>query len=291
MTKTWLARAAGMPALAIALIAASSLFTGCSGSDGTGTADAPEAVESGSETGAPSQGSSPQNDTDTAGMEASAGISGTVTYAGEPPRRRPLDTEADPACAEMHMDEPLLSDEKVVGEDGGVNWAFAYVKNPPEKDYPVPETPAVLDQVGCRYTPHVMGARAEQTLDIRNSDETTHNVRSFSNRRFDGKIINTNFNFGQPGPGVRQQVFENPEMAIKIKCDIHPWMQSYVFAMEHPYFDTTNADGRFVIPTDGLPAGEYTVVVWHEAWGELEQTVTLPEDGASAEVNFEFSAE
>lgn len=220
--------------------------------------------------------------------EAGSAISGRVTYEGEQPKRRPLDTEADPACAAMHSDEPLRSDATVVSEDGGVLWAFAYIQNPPKKDYEIPSEPAKLDQVGCRYTPHVQGMRAGQELEIHNSDDTTHNVRTFPTRGFDGKYINKTINFGQPGPGTRTQVFENPEKAIKVKCDIHPWMQAYIFAMDHPYFDTTDENGNYAIPTADLPPGDYEVVVWHEEWDEQTQTVTVGEDG-TATVDFTYS--
>lgn len=244
---------------------------------------APEGEETAS---TPPEGSEPKASVEGDEATALAGvagpaITGRVTYDGEQPKRRPLDTEADPVCAAMHTDEPLRSDATVVSEDGGVLWAFAYIKNPPKQDYPIPSEPAKLDQVGCRYTPHVLGMRAGQDLDIHNSDDTTHNVRTFPTRGFDGKYVNKTINFGQPGPGTRTQVFQNPEKSIKVKCDIHPWMQAYIFAMDHPYFSTTDANGNFRIPIQGLSAGEYELVVWHEEWGEQTQSVNVGEDGTA----------
>lgn len=286
---------------AAALIGVAGL--GCSPTETADTAPAEPAAETptdapAEDTGeepasAPPEGSEPKAQVDPEETPALAGTSGSaitgrVVFDGERPKRRPLDTEADPACAAMHADEPLRSDATVVSEDGGVVWAFAYIKNPPKQDYPVPAEAAEIDQVGCRYVPHVMGMRAGQELDIRNSDDTTHNVRTFPTRGFDGKYINKTINFGQPGPGVRTQVFENPEDAIKVKCDIHPWMQAYIFAMDHPYFDTTDENGQFRIPTEGLPAGEYEVVVWHEEWGKQSQAVTVGEDG-TASADFTYS--
>ena len=38
-----------------------------------------------------------------------------------------------------------------------------------------------------------------------------------------------------------------------IKCDVHPWMQSYMGVFSHPFFAVTGGDGKFTIAN--LPAG------------------------------------
>lgn len=212
-------------------------------------------------------------------------IAGHVMLHGTAPARAELDVGADAVCEEMHGDTPLLSDSAIVSANGDVQWAFAYVKNPPEGDYAVPEAHAVVDQIGCRYVPHVVGMRAGQVLDVKSSDETTHNVRSFPARSGGNKA----FNISLQGPGVRERKtsFSKPEMAVKLKCDIHPWMTGYVFAMAHPYYAVSDENGVFTI--DGLPAGEYTLAIWHETFGEQETTVTVT-DGAEAMAHVAFTA-
>jgi plastocyanin len=208
---------------------------------------------------------------------ASADITGKVVYEGTPPERAVLETQGDPKCFAMHKDAPLLSDREVVSADGGVQWAFVYVKNAPAGDYPVPGDEVVLDQVGCRYTPHVLGVRVGQTLALHNSDALLHNVRAIARE-------NKPINYGQPaGSAPRKKVFDKAEMEIRIKCDVHPWMTAFTFAMDHPFFAVTDENGAFTIPN--LPAGDYTLVCWHESYGEQEMIVSV-KGGAPTDVSF-----
>ena len=108
----------------------------------------------------------------------------------------------------------------------------------------VAEGDALLDQRGCTYRPHVQGMRTGQSLTVKTSDPTAHNVHGF------GKA-NRPFNRSQPaGAGdiaIRMRRDEaSPPM--KVKCDIHPWMNSYVAVVDHPYFAVTGDDGSFELP-------------------------------------------
>lgn len=214
-------------------------------------------------------------------------VGGGVKFEGEPPAREELALkEANLAgvrnseCVKLHKDSPLLSEEVIVGEGGGLANVVVYVKSPVEGVPAAPTTPALLDQVGCAYTPHVLAMRAGQTLEVRNSDPLVHNVRSFARK-------NRPFNMGQGEGNVREKVMHKGESAIKLKCDIHRWMTGYIFVFDHPFYAVTGADGAFKI--EGLPAGEYTLAAWHEVYGEQEAKVTVGADGAVS-TEFKFAA-
>ena len=210
-----------------------------------------------------------------------ASLSGTVTFNGPRPERAVLLTESDPKCTVLHTDEPLLSDREIVSEDGGVKDVFVYIKEAAEGEYPVPTQQVVLDQVGCRYIPHVLGVQVGQELRVQNSDPTLHNVRSFAR-------ANRPFNNSQPaGAAPRIKKFNKVEMGIRLKCDIHPWMTAFIFAMDHPFFAVTDESGSYSI--DGLPPGEYALVAWHEKYGEQEIAITVSED-AGTTTDFTFTA-
>lgn len=211
---------------------------------------------------------------------ASAGeVRGLVRFDGPPPKLMPIDTKADEYCRKMHAAAPLFTDEATIGPNGEFAYIFVYVVDPPEGEYPVPDEPVRLNQYGCRYELPVFGMRVGQTIEFINSDQTTHNVRGFPK-------FNRVFNFGQP-PGLapRTRVFDKAEMPLKIKCDVHAWMKSHCFVMEHPFFAVTGLDGRFTI--GNLPPGTYTLRAWHERLGELDQEVTIAEN-ESAQAQFTY---
>lgn len=259
--------------LAIAATIALVPLSGCGG-------DADEASDAAPEAPAASDTPAAGASAEPAIPQSGTGVKGKVTFEGTPPPRAELELAGDPKCAVMHEGSPLLAETVLVGPDGGLKNVFLSLSEAPEGDYPAPATPALLDQVGCQYTPHVLGVIVGQEIEIRNSDPTTHNVRAYARK-------NRPFNIGQPADAKpRIKSFKKQEDAIRMKCDVHPWMQAYVFAMEHPYFAVSNSSGEFAIVD--LPAGEYTVTAWHEKLGEQEGTATV-EDGKLTALNFSFS--
>lgn len=212
---------------------------------------------------------------------ATAGtISGTVTFDGAPPPRTEPSTESDPACASANPE--LLPDEvtqAVVVRDGKLANVFVYISEGLKGSTPPPEKPAVIDQQGCRYHPHILGVVAGQKVEFRNSDATLHNVHSEA-------TINRPFNIAQAVQGkIDTKVFNEPEQMIPIVCDVHGWMKCYIGVLPHGFFAITAADGRYTLPP--LPPGSYTVTAWHERYGTRTATVTVgPKE--SKEVSFSF---
>ncbi len=204
-------------------------------------------------------------------------VSGTVSYANGDPDAE-ISMDADPVCISLHTD--AVTTEKVVVNDGKLANVFVYVKDGVTGSYPAPSDSALLDQVGCVYIPHVSGVQVGQTVVIRNSDETLHNVHAMPS-------ANSEFNNGQPFKGMElEHSFDTAEVMVPFKCDVHPWMSSYIGVLDHPFFAVTGEDGSFSI--DGLPAGDYTVEAWHEELGTKTMTVSVSE-GGSADASVDFS--
>jgi hypothetical protein len=211
----------------------------------------------------------------------SASISGKITFDGTPPKRKKITTDADPKCAEMHADSPLLSEEVVVNPNGTLKNVFVYVKSGLEgKTYDVPKEPVTINQTGCHYEPHVFGIMAKQELDILNSDDTLHNIHAMPTK-------SAEFNVGEPNKGmIVKRKFATPEIMVHFKCDVHPWMSAYIGVMDNPFYSATGDDGTFSLK--GLPAGEYEIAAWHEKYGEQVQKVKVG-DGEAKSIDFKFT--
>ncbi len=166
----------------------------------------------------------------------------------------------------MHADKPALSEEVVVNS-GMLKNVFVYISAGITGTYERPKIPVFIDQKGCAYEPHVFGMQAGQPLVIKNSDDTLHNIHALPN-------TNEEFNKGQPaGSADLKKTFTNPDVMVKFKCDVHPWMTAYVGVLEHPFFSVTGVDGSFTI--GGLPAGDYELTAWHEKYGTAMQRIRL----------------
>ena len=223
---------------------------------------------------APAAVAAPAFDPATAGN-----LSGMVMFEGELPEAEELRMNSDPNCAELATN--TLSNA-FVGSDGHLGNVFMYVKEGLEgQRFPAPSESVAINQQGCRYTPHVMGIQVGQTLQITNSDPTLHNIHATPS-------ANAEFNMGQPIQGMQfERTFENAEVMVPFRCDVHGWMNAYIGVLDHPYFAVTGEDGMFDVST--LPPGDYVIEAWHEQLGTQTQNVTVA-TGQTAEVSFTFSS-
>ncbi len=142
---------------------------------------------------------------------------------------------------------------------------------------PAPRT-VVIDQHNCRYHPHVQAAPAGSTVNILNSDPLLHNIHGYLGQQ-------TLFNVAMPLKGQKVPRPLPRSGVVRIKCDIHNWMNGWLVVSDFPYA-VNGADGAYTLK--GLPAGTYTVKAWHEKLGEKTAQVTVPASG-DATADFTFS--
>jgi plastocyanin len=259
MTTKW-SFAIGTAALAIAL-------AGCGNKQATETSETP------------SGGAAPAAaavDPATAGS-----VTGSVTLDGAAPTVKPINMSAEPYCQKAHT-TPVVPQEVVVGDKGALANVVVYVKDGLGNfTFDTPSTPVPLDQKGCMYEPHVVALMAGQTLEVKNDDQTTHNIHPMPKS-------NQEWNTSQPpGAPAIDNSFARAELGIPVKCNVHPWMKSYIAVFKHPYFFVTDKSGSFDLKN--LPPGTYTLEAWQEKYGTVDQTVTIgPKE--SKTVNFVFKS-
>jgi len=234
--------------------------------------------ESESETAAPAAAPAGKTvDPTTAGE-----ITGTVTLNGAAPKMKAINMSQESECASQHS-TPALTENVITGDKGALANVIVYVSTGLDGySFTPPSSAASIEQKGCQYHPHVVALQAGQNLEVVNSDPTTHNIHPEPQ-------ANREWNESQPpGAAPIDKSFARPEVAIPVKCNVHPWMKAYIGVFDNPYFQVTGKDGAFDLKN--LPPGTYTVVAWHEQYGtSAPQTVTIGPKESKA-VTFVFNA-
>jgi hypothetical protein len=204
---------------------------------------------------------------------ATAGtIRGKISFTGDKPAAQQVNMESDPLCRKASAGKKVFDDQVIVSSDGGLANAFVYIRTGLEgKKFETPVDEAVLDQHGCMFGPRVMGVMTRQAVIVRNGDPVEHNVHPTPKN-------NASWNEGMEpnGPDVKHK-FAHAEVMIRVKCNVHAWMRSYIGVLDHPYFAVTGKDGSFTLRN--VPPGRYMVGVWHEKFGEMEQAVIVDASG------------
>lgn len=198
-----------------------------------------------------------------AGPSAAGGlgsIHGTVSLRGEPPVMREIDNRA---CHPGAM--PIHEEMVVADEHGRLANVVVFLREMPTSSGAA-SLPAELDQVNCRYVPHVVALQTNQVLRVKTSDPAVHNVHIASRNN---RARNISMEAGAP---PIEMSFAKPENFVA-RCDIHPWMNAQVHVFEHNAFTVTGPDGSFSL--NNVPAGQYTLVFRHELFGDIEETIEL----------------
>jgi plastocyanin len=203
-----------------------------------------------------------------------ATVSGTVKFDGTAPKPAKIDMSQDPACKGSNEAEAIVAD------GGKLANVFVYVKEGlGDRAFDVPKDSVVIDQEGCKYHPHVLGVMAGQNVEIKNADQTTHNIHPTPKD-------NREWNESQPPSAAPiEKNFAREEIMLPVKCNQHPWMKMYVNVVKSPFYAVTDKDGKYEIK--GLPPGDYTLAFVHEKLGEQVQKVTVAaKDSKTVDTSF-----
>ena len=201
-------------------------------------------------------------------------ISGQFVYDGDVPEPVKMSEKVDPNTARdanvCKIGEKFANDLVIDKDSKGIANVFVYVyrtkKIHPdlkaEMDKPADQKkPLLFDQKACRFNPHAMFVRTDQTVQVVSADPVSHNTHTFP-------IRNKGENFtvsANDRKGTKLKFRTSEILPIEVKCDIHPWMNARWLILDHPYAAVTDKDGKFEIKN--LPAGEIELRSWHEKSG------------------------
>jgi len=204
-------------------------------------------------------------------------VSGSIAFTGKAPEAAELPRKADPVCAA----KPMKANDVIVNTNATLKDVLVRIAPGTVKGkFTAPAVAVQVKQQDCMYVPRVQGAVAGQTVEVENDDKTMHNVHTYKGQE-------TILNQGQPAgsPAIKKDSIASEAAVLKFKCDVHPWMAGFLVVTDHPFFQTTGADGAFKL--DKVPAGKYTVEAWHSKYGLKTAQVTV-EANKTAETKLAF---
>ncbi len=199
-------------------------------------------------------------------------LRGKVVYVGKRKlkNRKKLITKDKEVCGRGYKIDRVY----LLSKDGGVKNAVVFVRGvgKPSKDK------KVLVQEKCEFHPRVLSMGAGSVLEIVNRDNVKHEANGVQD-------FETIFQLSQPKKGMVDRVKLEKPGVVEVTCNIHGWMKAWVVVADSPYHAVSNDTGEFVI--EGVPAGEHTLVLWHEGFGEKKMKVKV-EEGKVTNVTFKL---
>ena len=205
-------------------------------------------------------------------------VSGKITFSGNDPAPKSYAIAKDnDVCGNG---DRLVDFVKV--NNGALNDAVVYLDKV-KVGKAFPKLNGKLEQKGCEFLPFLSVMHNENSVDAINSDNVTHNIHTYE---MIGRAKKTVFNVSQPKPGsVTKKVKLKRGAGMKVECDAHDFMHSFVFVAKNPYYAVVDNNGAFSI--DNVPAGKYIIKAWHGTLGEKKGKVTVAADG-TATFDFEY---
>lgn len=130
-----------------------------------------------------------------------------------------------------------------------------------------PATAAIV-QRGCRFEPHTLVVAEDTVIEIHNADPLTHKVNCDAWQHDQA-----------PDSKLQVQVPATRRGFVRLNCNLHSWMEMWVYVPRSRFWAQSGADGRFRI--DGLPPGSYRATAAHPQLGRRRISVVITPAGTT----------
>ncbi|HEY7167653.1 MAG TPA: carboxypeptidase regulatory-like domain-containing protein [Candidatus Binatia bacterium] len=202
-------------------------------------------------------------------------VRGTVKFDGSPPKLPALQiTKYKEVCRDVP------NESLVLGTGKGIRYAVVTLEGISKGKAVEKEVVHEIDNIKCRFVPHVIAASVGQFVLFKNSDPILHTAHAYFTAN------QPQFNIGLYPGRVSRKPLVAPGVA-KIICEVHPWMSAYIVVTDHPYQAVTDLYGEYLI--NDVPPGSYRVKIWHEMLGTEEKPVEV-KAGAATVMDFILNA-
>jgi hypothetical protein len=182
-----------------------------------------------------------------------------------------------PACYDIAPEAEKTQQKWVLDGKGGVGNVVVWIQ-PPTNGYfqidPNDKTwpdQVLLTQPHCAFIPHVTWTMPS-LVDPNDPTKTIPTGQKFlvsntapvsHNTTWNSPSINGQLGTLPSGTAPKEVTLKGNNVLVHFSCNIHPWMDAYVWVFDHPYAAVTAPDGTYEIKN--VPAGsKVRITAWHE---------------------------
>jgi Carboxypeptidase regulatory-like domain len=215
-------------------------------------------------------------------------VQGKVMFKGTPPPPKVFELWRFPDktfCGGISEKGRRLLREVIVGQDGGLNDVVVVIEGI-QKGKPFTFISAQMDANVCQFTPFVSVVSDKRQLTVTNRDPVAHDLQGYAYDLSGVDIVLHRPSLNNQGTTDVVNLTKGRKI-FTMQCGRHPYMQSWGYAIDNPYYAVTGVDGTFTIGQ--LPQGKYKVKAWHPILGSQERDITVTANGtATLDFTFEY---
>lgn len=230
-------------------------------------------------------------------------IRGTVAFAGEPPKPTRFEVEKNAEfCGQtrdvvkVDVHNGTLKGAVIVLEglkQGKRFESWTFQGEPPGKgqfSYAGDASSSVQVHLKhCNFGPFVGVMPLDQPVRFVNEDPIKHTIHTYVALGSAAAVLRSvhNQHIGS-GDTVELELDTDAirrSRIVRLSCDRHDFMQSWLYMVDSPYFAISDQNGQFVI--DRVPPGRYTLRAWHPILGQIEEDVTIGQE-QTLQLDFTF---